>query len=183
MSVSDPLWPSGQSSWLQIQRSEFDYRRYQIFWEVVGLERGPLSLVSTIEELLERKSIASGLENRNYGIGDPPRYYATPVYQQKLALTSQGNGGCSVGIARSRTKCTKLLLLVIMSVSIFLYVFWIQYVCVPMCVKFWIEYVCVCISVCMFWIECICVRISAYVLGWACLYLSASMFWNKYVRV
>jgi hypothetical protein len=24
----------------------FDSRRYQIFWEVVGLERGPLSLVS-----------------------------------------------------------------------------------------------------------------------------------------
>jgi hypothetical protein len=32
----------------------------------VGLERGPLSLVSAIEELLERKS-GSGLENRNYG--------------------------------------------------------------------------------------------------------------------
>jgi hypothetical protein len=33
----------------------FDSRRYQIFWEVVGLERGALSLVSTIEELLDRK--------------------------------------------------------------------------------------------------------------------------------
>jgi hypothetical protein len=30
----------------------FDSRRYQIFWEVVGLERGPLSLVRKIEELL-----------------------------------------------------------------------------------------------------------------------------------
>jgi hypothetical protein len=29
--------------------------------------RGPLSLVSTIEELLERKSRGSGLENREYG--------------------------------------------------------------------------------------------------------------------
>jgi hypothetical protein len=28
------------------------------------LDRGPLSLVSTIEELLERKSSVSGLENR-----------------------------------------------------------------------------------------------------------------------
>jgi hypothetical protein len=28
----------------------------------VGLERGPLSLVSTIEELLERKSSGSGLD-------------------------------------------------------------------------------------------------------------------------
>jgi hypothetical protein len=26
-----PLWSSGQSSWLQIQRSGFDSRRYQIF--------------------------------------------------------------------------------------------------------------------------------------------------------
>jgi hypothetical protein len=32
----------------------FDFRRYQILWEVVGLERGPLSLVSTTEELLGR---------------------------------------------------------------------------------------------------------------------------------
>jgi hypothetical protein len=42
-------------------------RRYQIFWEVVGLDRGPLSLVSTIEELLGEKSIGFGLENREYG--------------------------------------------------------------------------------------------------------------------
>ena len=36
----------------------FDPRRYQIFWVVVGLERGPLKLVSlvrSIEELLEWK--------------------------------------------------------------------------------------------------------------------------------
>jgi hypothetical protein len=31
---------------------------------VVGLERGPLSLVSTTEELLDRKSSGSGLENQ-----------------------------------------------------------------------------------------------------------------------
>jgi hypothetical protein len=46
----------GQSSWLQIQRSGFDSRRYQILWEVVGLERGPLSLVSIIEELFQGNS-------------------------------------------------------------------------------------------------------------------------------
>jgi hypothetical protein len=61
----------GQRSRLQIQRSGFDSRRYQIFCEVLGLERGPLSLVSTIEELLERKSSDSSLENREYGRGDP----------------------------------------------------------------------------------------------------------------
>jgi hypothetical protein len=42
----------------------FDSLRYQIFWEVVGLERGPLSLVSKTEELLERKSSGSSLERR-----------------------------------------------------------------------------------------------------------------------
>jgi hypothetical protein len=43
----------------------FDSRHYQIFWEVVGLERGPLSLVRIIEELLEWKSSGSCLENRD----------------------------------------------------------------------------------------------------------------------
>jgi hypothetical protein len=33
----------------------------------VGLERGPLSFLSTIEELLGRKSSGSSLENLNYG--------------------------------------------------------------------------------------------------------------------
>jgi hypothetical protein len=63
-----PLWSSGQSSWLQILRSGLDSRRYHIFWEVVGLERGPLSVVSTIEELLERKISGSGLEIQDYGL-------------------------------------------------------------------------------------------------------------------
>jgi hypothetical protein len=62
-----PLWSSGQSSWLQIQRSVFDSRCYQICWELVDLERGPLSLVSTVEELLGRKSSGSSLEKQTYG--------------------------------------------------------------------------------------------------------------------
>jgi hypothetical protein len=65
-----PLWSGGESSWLQIQRSGFSSRRYHIFLEVVGLEQGPISLVSTIEELLERKSSGSGLEIREYGRRD-----------------------------------------------------------------------------------------------------------------
>jgi hypothetical protein len=39
----------------------------------VVLERGPLSLVSIIEELLVRKSSGSGLESRDYGRSDPQR--------------------------------------------------------------------------------------------------------------
>jgi hypothetical protein len=38
----------------------FDSRRYQIFWEVLGLEWGPLSLVRITGELLEWKSSGSG---------------------------------------------------------------------------------------------------------------------------
>jgi hypothetical protein len=40
----------------------------------VGLEQGPLSLVSTTEELIARKSSSSGLENREYGRRDPMRW-------------------------------------------------------------------------------------------------------------
>jgi hypothetical protein len=39
----------------------------------VNLERSLLSLVSTIEELLGRKSSGPGLETREYGRRDPPR--------------------------------------------------------------------------------------------------------------
>jgi hypothetical protein len=59
----------------------------------VGVDWGPLSLVSTTEELLGRKSSSSSQENREY---DP----------QKLALTSLTSGSRSVGIVRSRTKAT-----------------------------------------------------------------------------
>jgi hypothetical protein len=69
-----PLWSNGQSSWLQIQRPGFDSRRYQIFWKVVGLERGPLSLVNTTEELLGRKGSGSCLEIRECGLRDSSRW-------------------------------------------------------------------------------------------------------------
>jgi hypothetical protein len=62
-----------QSSWLQIQRSGFDSLRYQNFRDVVGLERGTLSIVSTTEELLGKNSSGSGLENREYGRRDSTR--------------------------------------------------------------------------------------------------------------
>jgi hypothetical protein len=45
--------------------SGFDSRRFQIFWEAMSLERGPLSLVRTTEELLGRNSSGSGQGNRD----------------------------------------------------------------------------------------------------------------------
>jgi hypothetical protein len=73
----------------------------------VGLERGPLSLVSTTEELLGRKSSGSGLENRDYGRRDPSSWPRGTLYPQKLALTSPTSGGRSVGKVRSRTQATE----------------------------------------------------------------------------
>jgi hypothetical protein len=102
-----PLWSIGHSSWLQIQRSEFDSRRYQIFWEVVGVERGPRILVSTIQGLLRRNSSDSGLEIQVYGRGDPLRWPRDTLRPQKLAIISPIRGGSSVGIVRSRTKSTE----------------------------------------------------------------------------
>jgi hypothetical protein len=71
MNIRISLLSSGRSSWLQIQRSGLCSQRFQIFWEVVGLKRGPLSLVSTIEELLGRESSGFGLEIREYGRREP----------------------------------------------------------------------------------------------------------------
>jgi hypothetical protein len=87
--------------------SGFDSRGYQIFWEVVNLERGPLSLVSTIEELLGRNSSGSDLENQEYGRGDPLRWSRDTLYPQKLALTSPTSSGRSVDIVRSWVKATE----------------------------------------------------------------------------
>jgi hypothetical protein len=41
--------------------------------------------------------------------------FKTPLYPQKLALTSPTSGGLSVGIVRSRTKATELVLVVILA--------------------------------------------------------------------
>jgi hypothetical protein len=78
----------------------------QIFWEV-GMGRGPLSLVSTTEKLLWRKSSGSGLENREYGYGDSSCSPRGILYPQKLEITSLTRGGLSVGIVGSRTRATE----------------------------------------------------------------------------
>jgi hypothetical protein len=90
-----------------------DSRHYQIFWEVVGLEQGPLSLVRIIEELLGRNSSSSSLENREYGHGDPLRRPRDTLYPQKLAVTSLTRGGRSVSIGRLRTKATEFVCFVL----------------------------------------------------------------------
>jgi hypothetical protein len=73
----------------------------------VGLERDPLNLMSTIDELLERKSSGSGLESREYGRRDPSRRPRGTLYPHNSALTSPTSCGRSVGIIRSRTQATE----------------------------------------------------------------------------
>jgi hypothetical protein len=52
-----PQWSSGQSFLQQIRMPGIDSRHYEKK-KVVGMERGPLSLVGTTEELLDRKVAA-----------------------------------------------------------------------------------------------------------------------------
>jgi hypothetical protein len=70
----------------------------------VGLERSPLGLVSTTEELLGRKNSCSGLENL-WGIQRTD--FVAPLYPKKLALTSPTIFGRLVGIVHSQTQATE----------------------------------------------------------------------------
>jgi hypothetical protein len=62
----------------------------------VGLEWGPLSPVSTTEELLGRKSSGSSLENRSGALA-----MGHSLYVQKLALILLTSGSRSVSINNS----------------------------------------------------------------------------------
>jgi hypothetical protein len=73
----------------------------------VDLERGPLSLMSTIKELLERKSSGFGLESREYGHRDPSRRPHGKLYPKSLALTLPTSDCCSVGIVRFLTQAAE----------------------------------------------------------------------------
>jgi hypothetical protein len=63
--VRPPLWYSGQSFWLQIQRSRVRLPDLPDFLRSRGSGTVPFSLMRKIEELLERKNSGSGLENRD----------------------------------------------------------------------------------------------------------------------
>jgi hypothetical protein len=75
------------------------------------MERGPLSLVSTTEELLRRKSSGSSLESREYGHRDTSHRPRGILYPQTLALTSPTSDGHSVSIVFSQTKATEFVVI------------------------------------------------------------------------
>jgi hypothetical protein len=72
--------------------------------KVVGLERGQLSLVSTTEELLDRKVAAPIYKTENTAVGIRHVDHVAPFIRKKLAITSPTSGGRSVGIVCSRTQ-------------------------------------------------------------------------------
>jgi hypothetical protein len=76
----------------------FDSRRFQIFWEALGLEQGPLSLVRTTEELLGRNISGFGQENRDWRSGGSAALTTQHPLSAKVGTTSPTSGGRSVGI-------------------------------------------------------------------------------------
>jgi hypothetical protein len=69
----------------------------------VGLERGPPSLVNTIEELLGRKSSGSFLETENTAAGIRHADHVAPSIR-KSWQSLRRQAAVSVGIVRSRTQ-------------------------------------------------------------------------------
>jgi hypothetical protein len=70
----------------------------------MGLERGPLRLVSTTEELLDRKVAAPVWKTENTAVGIRHADHVAPSIRKKLAITSPTSGGRSVGVVRLRTQ-------------------------------------------------------------------------------
>jgi hypothetical protein len=92
----------------------FDSRHYQIFWEVVGLERGLLNLARITEELLEWKSRGSGSRKpRLTAVRICCADHKTPSVCRKLALTLLTSRGRSVNIVCLRTKATEFVFIAV----------------------------------------------------------------------
>jgi hypothetical protein len=71
----------------------------------VGLERSPLSLVSTTEELLDRKVAAPVYKTENTAVGIPHADHVAPSIRKSWqSLRRQAAVARSVGIVRSLTR-------------------------------------------------------------------------------
>jgi hypothetical protein len=67
------------------------------------MERGPLSLVSTTEELLDRKVAAPVYKTENTAVGIRHADHLAPSIRKKLPITSPTSGSRSVATVRSQT--------------------------------------------------------------------------------
>ena len=86
-----PLWSSGRSFWLQIQRSRVRSPALPEFLSSSGW--GQLR-----SYLNEKSSGSRSRKQRLTAVGTRCADHATPLYPQKLALTSPTGGGRSVGV-------------------------------------------------------------------------------------
>jgi hypothetical protein len=86
-----PLWSSGQSSWIQIQRSGVRFPGLPDFLRSSG---------STQPHENNWGAISRSRKTEINGRGDPMRWPPDTLYPQKLALTSTTSGGRSVAILR-----------------------------------------------------------------------------------
>jgi hypothetical protein len=84
----------------------------------VGLKRSLLSLVSTIEELLGRKSSCSGPENWYYCRRGLIALTTRHPLSAKVGTSFVDSCGRSVGVVRLRTNVTELLLLLLVVVVV-----------------------------------------------------------------
>ena len=104
-----PLWSSGQSFWLQIQRSRVRSAALPDFLSSSGSGTGSTQPreVNWGATWMKKSSGSRYRKQRLTAVGTRCADHVTPLYPQKLALTSPTCGGRSVGIVRVRTKATE----------------------------------------------------------------------------
>jgi hypothetical protein len=84
--------------------------KFKQFWPNISYKYTFVIVYSILFNAFNLKDASymdSGLENREYGRGDPLGWPRDALYPQKLALTTPTCGGVSVGIVRLRTKTTE----------------------------------------------------------------------------
>jgi hypothetical protein len=89
---------------IKSQQAYCNQYTFTVYLRTLSTTVGPLSLVSTIEEILGRKGSGSSLENWEYGRRDPSRWKRGTLYPQELALASPTSGSRSGCIVLLRTK-------------------------------------------------------------------------------
>jgi hypothetical protein len=85
----------------------------------VGPERGPLSLASITEELLERNVAAAVHKTENTAVGSVALSMLHPSICKKFPLTFSTSGGRSVAIVRSQTQATELYTIIYLYIHVY----------------------------------------------------------------
>ena len=113
--LGPPLWSSGQSFWLQIQRSRVRSPALPDFLSSSGSGTGSTQPREVkLRSYLNKKCSGSRFRKQRWtAVGIRCANHVTPLYPQKLALTSPTGGGRSVGMVRSRTKATEFSLVLV----------------------------------------------------------------------